>query len=343
MRSLARVLTLAAAAASVGACGGNGQDDPGALRQGWNAVDGMICADGSPTGIGVSLGSRSRVLVVLSGGGACWDASACQASPGPFGAGEFTTYSAFTAGTILDRTVRGNPFADWTFVFVPYCTGDVHAGGDVTRTYGTHGSWRHHGRANLDAALARVARAHPTLEKIVISGSSAGGFGALLALDLARTRWPATAGGPKAYLVDDSGQTFVGNDLPQSLRDAWWSAWNLGATIGPLCSACQGDLSELWTALHARYPADRLALLTSTQDATMIGFFSPMTTTQFETGVANLAAKIAGIPDAASFRISGTAHALFLAPGSYGAGGTPLLTWLGQEVNDDASWTSVGP
>lgn len=342
MRPFTRALSLAAALA-LAACGA--LDSRNAFAEGWNPVGGMICADGSSTGIGVSLGTSNRVLVYLAPGGACWAGTCSSDTLRSFGANEYLLYSSLVrgSGTILDRTLPGNPFADWTHVFVPYCTGDVHAGGDVTMTYGTQ-TWRHHGRANLEAALSYVAAAIPSPGKVVIAGSSAGGFGSLLAFDIARAKWPAGAMGPKAYLVDDSGQTFVGNDLPQALRDAWWASWNLAATITPLCPTCQSDLSELWTVLHAAHPTDRLALLTSTQDSTMSGFFG-LTPTQFQTGVTNLASKLQGIPDAASFQVAGSAHALLAnAPASYStASGTSLLTWLGLEVNDDAGWTSVGP
>jgi pectinacetylesterase len=333
----------AVALAVLAACGGHDAQQS-SLQSGWNAVDGMVCADGSPTGVGVSFGAKNRVLVVLSGGGACWGEASClPQTPRAFGAADFALVSAFTQNTIFDRNLPGNPFSDWTFVFVPYCTGDVHAGGDVTHTYGTAGTWRHHGRANLDAAISRIASAIPSPEKVVVAGSSAGGFGALLAFGLARARWPAGASGPKAYLVDDSGQTFVGNDLPQSLRDAWWSAWNLDATVTPLCPGCRSDLSQLWDVVHAAHPSDRLALLSSTLDSTMIGFFSPISATAFETAVGNLAAKLRTIPNAASFVATGSGHAFLLQPAAFTAGGTSLPSWLGLEASDDPSWTSVGP
>lgn len=327
------------------ACGGSSDREDDALQEGWNPVSGMVCADGSATGIGVSLGTQNRVLVVLSGGGACWDAASCPSDVlRAFGPGEFAIARAvLPQGSILNPSLPGNPFSGWTLVFVPYCTGDVHAGGDVTKTYGARGTWRHHGRANLEAALSRVASAIPNPEKVVVSGFSAGGFGSLLAFDIARARWPAGPSGPRAYLVDDSGPTLVGNDLPQALREAWWTSWNLDATVTPLCPGCRADLSALWTALRERHPADRLALLSSTQDATMRGFFGGMAAADFQAGVANLAAKLSGIAGAASFRVNGTAHVLLFSPGTYVAGSTTLTAWLAQQVNDDPAWTSAGP
>src|SRR5690606_24401771 len=45
----------------------------------WVPVDGMRCANGEPTGIGVNLapGGARRMLIYLIGGGACWDQRSC--------------------------------------------------------------------------------------------------------------------------------------------------------------------------------------------------------------------------------------------------------------------------
>lgn len=350
MRPRLRPLALSALSAftalALAACG-SAEEEP-ALPSGWVDVAGMVCADGSPTGVGVSPGTANRVLVFLAGGGACWSARACDAQLRSFGRADYGFASAFVGGTIFDRTLPANPFAGWTIVFVPYCTGDVHAGGDVTQSYGPHGFWRHHGRKNLQAALDYVKGILPAPEKLVVAGSSAGGFGALLALDLVRARWPAGgAGTAKVYLVDDSGQTFVGDDLDPALRDAWWASWNLDATVTPLCAGCKADLSALWTTLAAAHPGDRLALLSSTQDSTMRAFFGGMAPDAFQTRVSNLAARLADVPNAASFRVGGlehqSDHALLLRPGAYSAGGRTLLGWLGMQLADDAAWTSVGP
>ena len=116
----------------------------------------------------------------------------------------------------------------------------------------------------------------------------------------------------------------------------------------PLCAACADDLSEVWTTLSTSHPEDRFAFLTTTQDATMRGFFGDMAAVTFATAVGNLTTKLDGLPggNAASFTVGGadaTDHALFLAPGAYSAGGAPLLDWLEQLVTNAPGWTSVGP
>jgi hypothetical protein len=338
---------------ALAACGGADETTASAPAGGWVDVAGMTCADGSPTGIGISPGSADAVLVWLAGGNACWSEAECTASPGPFGRAQFDFLQLLVGGSLFDRTLAGNPFAAWTFVFVPYCTGDVHAG-QSERSHGAAGFWRHRGYANLQAAVARVVADVARPSQVVVSGSSAGGFGALVAYDLLRARWDGAGPDPvTAALVDDSGPTFVGTAMPAALREAWWDAWNLGSTITPLCADCRNDLSAFWDVLSAAHPGDRLALLSTTEDATMRGFFDDpadpdpeMSVTAFQGALAELALELDALPDAAVFRVgppTASDHTLFLAPWAYAAGGKPLLQWLGELVSGDPSWSSAAP
>ena len=57
----------------------------------------------------------------------------------------------------LDRARATNPFRDASYVFVPYCTGDLHAGSNVA-TYDVLGprTFAHVGRRNVEALLPRL-------------------------------------------------------------------------------------------------------------------------------------------------------------------------------------------
>jgi hypothetical protein len=306
---------------------------------------GMSCADGSATGVGYMPGSDD-VLVFLDGGGACWAPGACDpASVSPFGAADLAAAEdARLPGTILDPSVPGNPFADFTMVFVPYCTGDVHAG-DRDRVDGST-TWHHHGEKNLEAVVEWMATALPRPSRVVVAGSSAGGFGALVAHRVVRARWPeATYPDLGVALVDDSGPTFVGSAIPDALRTAWWDAWNLASTVAPACPECQADLSALFTHASAEHPGDRLALLSTTADDTMRMFLGGMTGLEFEGALAALAGKLEALPaaNARTFRVAGTDHALLAAPTTYSAGGTTLLDWLGPLATGTGPFSSAGP
>jgi len=342
-------LTLAACGSS---SGGPKSSPPPGLQSGWNPVPGMQCADGSATGIGLLPGRSDKVLFYLSPGGACWGSATCGSDIlRKFGAIEYLAVQYYASGTIFDRTVAGNPFKDWTFVFVPYCTGDVHAGQSVA----THGgeTWQHRGWANLHAAVAAVTGGLTRPAEVVVAGSSAGGFGALAAYDLVRAEWDP-AGGTSAMLLDDSGPTFVGNAMPPQLLARWWDVWGLGSTIGSICAGCERDLSAVWPALHGRHPVDRLALVSTLQDATMIGFFADpdlqipeMAATTFQANVDALAAALTPLgPNVGMYQIGGAAqqrHALlddsiFLGPAN--PQGPALLDWVSAMVAFDPTWAS---
>src|SRR5512133_1207150 len=128
-----RLLALALGAA-LAAFGGIDDGTEQLPKNQWTWVDlpGTECSDGSQTGIAVSPGDRD-------GGGACWDAITCftagTAKPGPYGRTQWESQrDRALPGSLLDRALPGNPFSNDTLVFVPYCTGDVHAG-DAVQSY----------------------------------------------------------------------------------------------------------------------------------------------------------------------------------------------------------------
>ena len=93
----------------------------------WTWVDfpDSTCRDGSMAGVSVNMHSASKnVMIFLMGGGACFDAVTCVSNPASV-AGQ--TGGGGNTG-VFDRTNPNNPMKDWNWVFVPYCTGDVHVG-----------------------------------------------------------------------------------------------------------------------------------------------------------------------------------------------------------------------
>lgn len=344
-----------AALAVLAACGGEDPLPP--LGFSWVALPGAVCSDGSPTGIGVEPGPGASpdVLVFLNGGGACWDALTCftlrTATAGPYGASQLQAdVRALRTGSLFDRTAPGNPYADFTFVFVPYCTGDVHAGNAV-RTYpgtypGAPREWHHRGASNLSAAFGWLATGIPDPERVVVAGASAGGFGSLHAFDLAKGIWPSARG----YLVDDSGPPL--DEIPQSTIDLWYQEWSMGDVVTPLCGApCQQDLSLTLDALSQKYPDDRLALLSSTQDSTIRFFFgdysptgiAPMEAAVFEGGVRALAGKMETLGNAHAFLVPGPGHTMLGSPGAFVSDGVGLFEWLRRHVEDDPAWGQAIP
>ena len=131
-----------------------------------------LCANGESTGIGVNFTSQSKeVVIFLMGGGACWDGFTCyianiatHVSSG-YDEKKFSgDKNGFLSDTLMfNRTLSDNPFRDANYVYVPYCTGDVHAGNNVP-TYS--GKKTHHvGAVNMEAYLQRIVATFPDAER----------------------------------------------------------------------------------------------------------------------------------------------------------------------------------
>ncbi|MFO0750548.1 MAG: pectin acetylesterase-family hydrolase [Myxococcota bacterium] len=307
----------------------------------WIDVPGAVCLDGSATGIGVSRGSSSDVLVFFMGGGACWDFLTCWTL-----GTAVTTYgeAAFDAAPptvgVLDRGDAKNPFRDWTMVFVPYCTADLHAGtnvidysaGEVTKTA------HHVGAANVEAWLARLVATFPSPARLVVAGSSAGGYGATLQYDHLRRAFAPAA----SWLVDDSGPLLEGASINDSLRTAWFDHWHLADVTEPVCgTTCRDDLSAMYTKLAERWPDDGMSLLSSTFD-TVIESYLGLAPTDFQAALQALANDVFAAAGVRWFYVVDTTHTMLGNPASFTAGGVELRDWL-KAMLDGPSWTSKGP
>jgi len=309
----------------------------------WLPVPDARCDDDTQTGLGVSPGTSPDLIVYLDGGGACWTAEMClearTSRRGPWREHELRERIPRFRGTLFDRSEPRNPFRTWTYVFVPYCTGDVHSGNRAA-TYvtssGERGTLQHRGRANVLAFAERLARLFPDTRRLVIAGSSAGGYGTLVNYDVLRRRWP----GAKGYLVDDSGPALRGLPAPR-IRDAWWSAWGTPQAVEAFCPECARDISEVWRALSRRWPGDRIAFLSSVRDETMRWYLC-VDADAFERALrATVGEVLEPLPNVRTFLVGSESHTMLNAPEEFG--GSELWRWLSRMVEDDPGWSSRRP
>lgn len=179
------------------------------------------CSDGSPYHHWVRRADPERVLFFLAGGGACFSAETCgPASP------TFTRSLAGGAagapadGGIFDLDDPGNPFASWSMVFVPYCTGDLHLG-STTHDYGGGVVVEHRGGVNGRAALEATAAAFPDAREVVVAGSSAGSAGAPLYAGIAHDLLPEAA----VTLLADSSGAYPDDEGITNVIGSLWGAF----------------------------------------------------------------------------------------------------------------------
>jgi hypothetical protein len=157
-------------------------------------------------------------MLYYQGGGACFTEEMCSFTNGTY---KVTTggddHPNETSGGIFDSENPENPFADWSIVFIPYCTGDVFLG-DATTTYGEDLVIEHRGATNARHGLDYVAGNYPDAERLFVTGSSAGGVPAPLIGGLASDVLPATE---IAVLADASGG-YPSNPVTNSVIGALW-------------------------------------------------------------------------------------------------------------------------
>jgi hypothetical protein len=158
-----------------------------------------------------------RVITDMQGGGVCLDQTQCAGTP----ANLFTATDEGTpGGGYLDTSPSVNPFSDWTMLFMPYCTQDVHIGGGLSSVFSPSLTVHRFGAINVRAALRYLRDVlwaameaedpdgwSPDQLTVFFAGESAGAFGVLYnyhyALD--DLRWVNTMAVPDSGLALDNG------------------------------------------------------------------------------------------------------------------------------------------
>jgi hypothetical protein len=316
----------------------------------WVPFSNAFCANGSTIGIGVNPSTASSdVVVYFEGGGACWSEETCYTvqsaaffvdgyNEGNFKVETTDPYYLAMAGGFFDRTAAANPFKDASFVYVPYCTGDLHGGSNVVE-YGSNTA-KHVGYQNFSAFLERLVPTFPSAQHVFLTGSSAGGDGALLNFGQTQRAFSSA----RVDVIDDSG-TLMPPDIEAdgvSIEPFWRTQWNLAAALPPDCAGCTTALSALYGYYAASFPSDRFALLSYSQDSVIPAYYG-ITTAEFTSGLdEDLMDYFAPNANAHYFVNSMFGHVLWFEP-SLATGSTTVQGFVTKLAADDPSWASVSP
>jgi hypothetical protein len=214
---------------------------PGADAAGWERIapgGDCECSNGSEFSFWVREASPTKVILFLQGGGNCFSAETCEPSSGTYDRTIGAEDDPSPEG-ILDFAADGNPFADFSVVYVPYCTGDVHIG-NTTTEYGPGLTVHHKGYVNGTAALDHLTATFPGATDIVVMGESAGSVPTPLYAGLASDRLPDAR---ITVLADGSGAAPDSPDVNSRLFDAW----NANETV-PAWPENAGVAADQWSA-----------------------------------------------------------------------------------------------
>lgn len=235
--------------------------------------DGAINSDGTKAKALFRKGSNRKLIVLLNGGGASMTS---YTAPRSFIAVQGTSEPGFYTANMSDSQdlvsclnegiglmEEKNPFRDWTFVFLPYTTGDFHCGTgdyDYTGLDGTPKVLRHHGYTNvqlfMDAALPLLGE----VDTLVVTGVSAGGIGTSVIANDIISMFPDVS---NTTVCVDAGLV-VYDKFEDVCKNMWASPANIRSRVVGDCFTFDG-----LDALHKDKPNVKILFCCSSYDETL--------------------------------------------------------------------------
>ena len=249
----------------------------------WERIElpGTQCSNGSQYKFYVHGAPGSDDLLILfEGGGACWDYETCSGQAGVLGAANpngipddyINDFKAQYVSPLVNGADPGIPLrpknpiatAGWDVVYMPYCTGDTHVGNNVVTYTDPTGQnppivYRHMGYHNTLEALDYLAGRFPNIDKLLVTGFSAGGVATGAGYyEARRTLQPN-----KGYMLNDSGPIFSApgpgsNSFP--LHDLIEGQWALASLYSQLPATFDpNDFGSMTDMVALEFPNDQLA------------------------------------------------------------------------------------
>lgn len=243
-------------------------------------------------------GDPDKLVIAMDGGGACWDPNTCVGSAlagDPIYSLEVneTPADLEDLGGLGDSSNPDNPLRDYTQVFIPYCSGDIHWGSkDETYFYTAPGGslipWtiHHRGYDNMLAVLNWLRDYYQNSVghapgKVVVAGASAGGYGTLLTLPAVKEMLPRKT---KTYLLADSANGVINQDFYQRALGGyavsggvWGVENNLPSfLLGAFASGPDALATSTYTTLAWHYPRTRFGQYTRAWDRTQVFYYNVM-------------------------------------------------------------------
>jgi hypothetical protein len=328
-RAVAAVL-LAVAFAS--GCGG--AEGAGLGLGGWAKIlagGKTRCARGGAYAFWLRKADPQRLLIFFQGGGGCFDERTCAVGSTWFDDRVDAEDDPARSGGILDLADTRNPFREWSIVYIPSCTGDVHVGSRTVR-YG-HITVQQYGWVNAQAALRRAYREVPRPRAVFVAGCSAGSVGSAFHADSIIRRYA------KARV------TQLGDSLAFVFhRPIRLTEWGAQTHLPPFfrIGMRRFTMTQFLTALAGAHPHRTFARFNHAEDAVQERFYEAVGGKPggFAPRLAAAERTLKRLPNYRSYLACGSNHCALPTPEFYSlrVGGVPLRDW----VADLAAGRNVG-
>lgn len=180
--------------------------------------NGTIDSIGEPWHGLIRFGTENKIVINFYGGGVSINEDTAKEGEDFY----FHTITSDFAQTMgISSSSKDNPLNDWTFINVPYCTGDWHIGTNdfaYTDKDGNSQILHHHGYTNFKLMMEMILPYIENPEAVLVTGWSGGGFGAsFLAEEIFIDYFPQVQN--KTVLVDAA---FLLKDDWKNIADSVW-------------------------------------------------------------------------------------------------------------------------
>jgi hypothetical protein len=295
-------------------------------------------------------GTADGLVIFFDGGGACWDDVTCaiprlRAAPrdddGFFKAELIDTDDPNRFSGIFDLDNPRNPVRDWSFVYVPYCTGDVHSGSNTARytdpDTGESYTIEHRGADNFRVVLEWMKDNFAQPGQLLVAGSSAGAYGASNHYPRIRAAYPRS----RAMMIGDAGQGVTTQGFLDQRNQSWRMVLPRGLFQRNDAITPETDVVG---RLAARYPRDRFAQYTTAHDVTQASFYALMgvenACNAWAEAMSGALTRRQQAPNFRSYLAAGETHSILRTPRFYTeqSGGAPLAEWLAAMISGGPGW-----
>ncbi|MDP1901489.1 MAG: pectin acetylesterase-family hydrolase [Rubrivivax sp.] len=317
-------------------------------------------------------GTSKNLVVFFEGGGACWDSLTCTFPtvaglpaqvPQLFMPAVPANNNPANYDGIFRTDNPANPVKDWSIVYIPYCTGDLHAGSS-TKTYANVGhpvfplpstfEIQHKGFDNFMVVLDWVKKHIDAPKSVLVAGSSAGGYGASVNFPWVAKTYPNA----HMYVIADGSQGVMTPTWDASTpgRGSWnlqLAPWVFGSSPSKIRGA------DLLRVAAQAYPHAKVSQFTTAMDSVQIGFYGLMKTYYppggacpnpavdwYQQMTSTLQSYDAAVPNYRYYMAGGTYHTTLRSPTFYteASAGTVYSDWVAGMLanrggtNDHGGW-----
>jgi pectinacetylesterase len=281
------------------------------------------CARGGKYAFWLRRADPKRLLVFFQGGGGCFSLESCRPGSTWFDDRVDAFDNPAGSGGVLEFGHPDNPFRDYSVVYIPSCTGDVHTGSRLVR----YGSLRVHqkGYVNAQAALRRAFREFPDPDAVFVTGCSAGSVGSAFHADSIIRRYR------------DARVTQLGDSLafvfhrPISLVD-WGTHARFPAWFRPTRPRGRWTMVEFVRALARAHRSRTFARFNHVRDEVQERFYAAVGAdpSGFTPRLRAAERELKRLPNYRSYLACGTGHCAFQSGEFYSlrVGGVLLRDWV---------------